>query len=143
VADDSIEFARPPLRASDADRQRVADVLREHTSAGRLTIEEFDQRVDAAYAARTVPELRRLLADLPVRIDDVLAPDVPAAPAQREYRPRPGWPRWAGLAASVAVLLGLVLLATRGYFVFWPLLLGGIFVFGGGRRGGRRHHHHH
>jgi hypothetical protein len=53
------------FRASDADRDRAAQDIREHFAAGRLTEEEMDQRVEAAYAARTDGELRRLLADLP------------------------------------------------------------------------------
>jgi hypothetical protein len=53
------------IRASDADRDRVAAALQEHYAAGRLSAEEFDQRVDAAMAARTLDELDRLLADLP------------------------------------------------------------------------------
>ena len=45
------------LRASDAERERTATLLREHSAAGRLTPEELDERLDAAYAARTVGEL--------------------------------------------------------------------------------------
>jgi hypothetical protein len=53
------------MRASDADRDRVAALLQEHRAAGRLTAEEFDERVDAALAARTLGDLDALLADLP------------------------------------------------------------------------------
>ena len=55
----------PRIRASDADRDRVAAALQEHYAAGRLSREEFDQRVDAAMAARTLDDLDALLADLP------------------------------------------------------------------------------
>jgi Domain of unknown function (DUF1707) len=51
-------------RASDADRDRTAAALREHLASGRLTIEEFDQRLDQAYAAKTLGELDVLMADL-------------------------------------------------------------------------------
>ena len=51
-------------RASDADRDRAA-ALPEHLAAGRLTIEEFDQRLDQTYAAKTLGELNVLMADLP------------------------------------------------------------------------------
>lgn len=53
------------LRASDADRERVVDELREHCSAGRLTVEELDERVDSAYAARTLADLVPVTRDLP------------------------------------------------------------------------------
>ena len=53
------------LRASDADRDRVASLLQEHHAAGRLTAEEFAERLDVALQARTLGELDELLADLP------------------------------------------------------------------------------
>ncbi|UNO41837.1 DUF1707 domain-containing protein [Streptomyces sp. MST-110588] len=55
----------PELRASDTDRERVAEILREALAEGRLAMEEFDERLDAAYKARTFGELRPLTADLP------------------------------------------------------------------------------
>jgi Domain of unknown function (DUF1707) len=45
---------RPKLRASDADRERAVALLRRRHADGRLDLEEFEQRVDKAYAARTV-----------------------------------------------------------------------------------------
>jgi hypothetical protein len=56
----------PRLRASDADRDRATALLREHHAAGRLTAEEFGERMDAALNAKTLGELDDLLADLPV-----------------------------------------------------------------------------
>ncbi len=53
------------LRASDADRDRVAALLQEHHAEGRLSAEEFDERLDVALHARTLGELDELLADLP------------------------------------------------------------------------------
>ena len=53
------------LRASDADRERVAVSLRDHAVAGRLTTEELDARTGRAFAARTRGDLDALLADLP------------------------------------------------------------------------------
>lgn len=55
----------PRIRASDADRDRTAALLREHHAAGRLDAEEFAERLDQAYAAKTLGELDELLADLP------------------------------------------------------------------------------
>ncbi|MGK5639132.1 DUF1707 SHOCT-like domain-containing protein, partial [Streptomyces sp. URMC 126] len=59
------ESAAPALRASDADRDRIADILREALAEGRLTPDEHADRVDAAYRARTVGELEPLVRDLP------------------------------------------------------------------------------
>jgi hypothetical protein len=54
----------PELRASDADRERVVEVLRSAASDGQLTVDELEERVPVAYAARTRKELERLTADL-------------------------------------------------------------------------------
>ena len=64
----------PRIRASDADRDRVTSLLREHHAAGRLTAEEFHERMEAALDAKTLGELDELLADLPV-IDLYRLPD--------------------------------------------------------------------
>lgn len=55
----------PALRASDADREAAVAHLREATAEGRLTLDEFSQRMEAAYAARTAGELEQLTTDLP------------------------------------------------------------------------------
>jgi len=58
--------AQPPdLRVSDADRERVARLLRDAAGEGRLTVDELDERVERAYAARTAGELAELTTDLP------------------------------------------------------------------------------
>jgi hypothetical protein len=64
----------PRIRASDADRDRVTALLREHHAAGRLTAEEFGDRMDRALDAKTLGELDELLADLPA-IDLYQLPD--------------------------------------------------------------------
>src|SRR3954464_6855410 len=53
------------LRASDADRERVAQLLRDHYGAGRLSEDELSERGEAVYRARTMSELEALTADLP------------------------------------------------------------------------------
>src|SRR6201995_4066941 len=53
------------IRASDADRDRVAALLQEHHAEGRLSAEEFSERLDIALHARTMGELDELLAELP------------------------------------------------------------------------------
>lgn len=57
---------RPPQRASDADRERVAGQLQQAHAAGMLTLEETDERLAATWAARYTDELGPLVADLPV-----------------------------------------------------------------------------
>ncbi|MEU3185200.1 DUF1707 domain-containing protein [Streptomyces sp. NPDC006923] len=53
------------LRASDADRDRIADILREALAEGRLDAEEHAERIDSVYRAKTVGELEPLVRDLP------------------------------------------------------------------------------
>ncbi|WP_405783055.1 DUF1707 domain-containing protein [Streptomyces sp. NBC_01378] len=53
------------LRASDADRDRTADILREALAEGRLTAEEHAERIDGVYRAKTHAELEPLVRDLP------------------------------------------------------------------------------
>jgi hypothetical protein len=53
------------MRASDAEREAIAAQLREHYASGRLTLEELNDRLDAAFAAKTHGGLRALMTDLP------------------------------------------------------------------------------
>ncbi|WP_067462840.1 DUF1707 SHOCT-like domain-containing protein [Actinomadura macra] len=62
------------LRASDADRDQVADRLREALAEGRITPEEHAERIDAVYSAKTYADLEPVLSDLPV--DDTPRPRV-------------------------------------------------------------------
>jgi hypothetical protein len=55
----------PNLRASDADREATADRLRQHHTDGRLDQDEFQERLDRCFAAKTVGELAELTRDLP------------------------------------------------------------------------------
>jgi Domain of unknown function (DUF1707) len=55
----------PSLRASDADREQVAERLRHATAEGRLTADELEERLQSLFVARTYGELDVLLADLP------------------------------------------------------------------------------
>jgi Domain of unknown function (DUF1707) len=72
----------PRLRASDADRDRTAQLLREHHAVGRLTAEEFNARLEQTFAARTLGELDEVLADLPA-IDLYQLPSAGIRPARR------------------------------------------------------------
>ena len=75
------------LRASDADRERVAETLREAAGDGRLTMDELDERLDAVYAAKTYAELVPITHDLPDHSGaaHVPAPSRPAAGDVRQY----------------------------------------------------------
>jgi len=64
-AEEDLMVADPRIRASDDDRDRAASLLREHHAVGRLTPEEFSERLDKVYEAKTIGDLDELMADLP------------------------------------------------------------------------------
>jgi hypothetical protein len=121
------------IRASDQDRDVVVAVLRDAYTAGRLTLEEFDERMTAAYASRTWGELRKLTEDLPAQ--PILGSDVPGRPLPAPTLPahpqRAGGPlppdrhRHRPVAFFPVVALWLVLaLATRSpHEIIAPTLL--------------------
>jgi Domain of unknown function (DUF1707) len=121
-------------RAGDADRNRTAELLKEAHAAGYLTLEETDERLGTALAARTRGELDRLVADLPPewRAGQERG-HRPAAPPPRQRPTLPAEAVW--LVPLVMVITGVIVLAvlTRGLWFFpWPLLW--IFFFAFGRR---------
>ncbi|MFF2007935.1 DUF1707 domain-containing protein [Streptomyces sp. NPDC058195] len=75
--------AQAGIRASDADRDRIADILREAMAEGRLTADEHAERIDAVYRAKTVGELEPLVQDLPAAVGAV-RPAAAAAPGIQE-----------------------------------------------------------
>ena len=101
-------------RIGTAERERAAADLAEHLSAGRLTTEEFDERVQQAYAARTAAELAPLFRDLPELH--------PAAPKRRIDR-RP----LLILGLVAATIAWVAFLHVPPFFLFplvWFLLAG-------------------
>ncbi len=64
------ESSLPALRASDAERERAADVLREAMTSGRLGIDELDDRMRRVLGAQTRVDLEQLVADVIVPADD-------------------------------------------------------------------------
>jgi hypothetical protein len=80
--------ALPDLRASDADRERVAEVLRDALAEGRLDMAEFEERLEATYQARTYGELAPITRDLPV---PGVAPPPPALSLGKEPQGGGGW----------------------------------------------------
>src|ERR1700736_3932823 len=101
------------VRVGDADRDAVATQLREHYADGRLTLEELNERLDQAFAAKTKADLNTVMRDLP-----------------QAMRPAAGMPyggaAWQGGAS--APMMGMVWLV---------VLLGSVFLFGGLGGGGR------
>ena len=105
---------RPAIRVGDVEREQAAALLRRHATDGRLTLDELDQRLRDAYAARTVPELNRLLEDLPsIRTDvELVKPgDRPASRGQRVSGDvdvgggsRMVWASWAAVNLLMVVI---------------------------------------
>ncbi|MEU2750335.1 DUF1707 domain-containing protein [Streptomyces collinus] len=98
--------ALPDLRASDADRERVAEILRDALAEGRLDMAEFEERLDATYEARTYGELAPITRDLPAA-----GVTAPAVSLTKDPAAGPDWPgRITGGAGSstwaVAVMSG-------------------------------------
>jgi hypothetical protein len=76
----------PQHRASDADREKVAGLLREAAGDGRLTMDELDERLDAVYAAKTYAELEPITHDLPATGASYLpATSAPSGGSVRQY----------------------------------------------------------
>jgi hypothetical protein len=99
----------PDLRVSDAEREEALSALGEHLSAGRLDINEFDDRSAKVTTARTRNELSALFADLPAPKPAFGAPalqPVPPVPAQRSsWQAIPG--EFAGPIIGVAWVIAL------------------------------------
>ena len=79
----------PDMRAGDADRERLVEQLREHHAAGRLTLDEFDERMTKAYAAKTYGELRTLTRDLPVDLSQLNIDQAQQRTFQQRSQQRP------------------------------------------------------
>ncbi|MCE0766374.1 DUF1707 domain-containing protein [Pseudonocardia kujensis] len=101
------------VRLSDADREAVADRIRVAAAEGRLTLEEADERQQAAYAARVAADLVPLTADLP-------APP-PALPGRRELTPDASRRLMihVGLALALVAIV-LVRWVAGPVSFFWP-----------------------
>jgi hypothetical protein len=109
------------LRASDADRERYAQSLREHFAAGRLGEDELSERLDEVYAARTVAELETVVHDLPAL--PVSAAARRAALAERRAELRRHLMQQAGGALTPFVICTVVWAASGASAPFWPAFL--------------------
>ena len=74
---------RPVVRASDAERSRAVDLLRDAAAEGRLTFEELADRIGIASTATTRAELEGLTADLPVPAGAISSPAQAVAPVKQ------------------------------------------------------------
>src|SRR4051794_29372203 len=118
------EVAQREMRASDADRERVVERLREHFGAGRLTEEEFGARVERAYGSATLTELEALTLDLPEEPGQSLAPQ-PKRHVTRGGRALRAAFRvhfWTYALVNL-MLIGIWAASGGGYFwPIWPML---------------------
>jgi len=132
---------REELRAADVDREFVVERLKGALDEGRLSLSEYDERLQQTYSARTYGDLDRLLADLPLQGHAQLVPAPPTSPAASTSPPvtatavPPGRavPRWLAIvwgAWLTAVLVnvaiwGAVVLSTGHFIYFWPIWVAG------------------
>lgn len=137
---------RDRMRASDDDREAVVGQLRHAHAEGRLTLPEFDERVQAVWAARTYGELAEVTADLPSARPAVLPSDVPPAPRVLPRQRRDGehlamrivTSAWFAVSLVNIVIWGLVCL-TSGHWIYpWWVWVAGPWgaVILAGRLGG-------
>jgi Domain of unknown function (DUF1707) len=113
------------MRASDADRERVAAVLREAAGEGRIGLDELDERLGAVYAARTYAELEPITRDLPAPGEQPVA-IIPAAavPAQQSER-------FGGVPASKGAFALMSGFERRGRWVVPRVFRAGALMGGG------------
>jgi Domain of unknown function (DUF1707) len=107
---------RQDMRASDHDRQQAVDVLRAGLEDGRLTMEEYTERMGRAYQAVTYADLAPRSADLPAA--------GPPAPEPRAAQPAVTGPRdaFAGLPTPLRVLWAIWLSVVLLNVVVWALV---------------------
>ena len=119
----------PDLRASDAEREATVERLRVAAMEGRLDAEELDERLTAAYGARTIGDLQPLTADLPAVVPVPMTPRVePRLPSLRSQDVR----RRVASFITVNVVCIAIWAATGANGSFWPVwvILGtGIALF--------------
>jgi hypothetical protein len=133
----------PGIRASDEDRSRTAAALGEHYAAGRLTLEEFHERLDKAYAATTLGELGRLMADLPGTgpgpLPERRAPGpVPVPAGGTALARQAAWRFWLAISV-VAFVLWLLGGASDGPWFLWAAVPLGLLMLRRWIAGGPRH----
>ena len=91
----------PALRASDVERERTADQLRQAAGEGRLTVDELDERLTRCYGAKTVTELAELTVDVVVSGHDPVTSLAHASTSTPVVKPGPG-----GTGSVVSIMGG-------------------------------------
>jgi hypothetical protein len=115
--------SRPRLRASDAEREQIATILRAAMTEGRLNLDEGEQRLAAAYGATYRDELGPLTADLPDGGRAALA-RTPEAQEQAKAEMKLFLRRRAGVLATIGILFGLLWIANGAlFFPVFPLIV--------------------
>ena len=109
---------QPRMRAGDKDRQRVVEELGKHFGEGRLTVEEFDERVVRAHASVYLDELPALTADLPRDPE----------PSHRSTRPSMRAPGVLVVLLAMLLAWSMVAAVVYGAPPFFALLLLFLFV---------------
>jgi len=109
------------LRASDEQRDRAAQEIREHYAAGRLTDDELSDRVQAAYSARTEGELKALTADLPKLPATRAEQKAELVQRRRELQRRLF--QEAGGGSGAFVICTAIWLASGASGFFWPIFV--------------------
>ncbi len=125
----------PQTRASDEDRERSAENLREHFAAGRIGEDELAERLESVYAARTLAELEGVVHDLPAL--PISAAARRAELAERRAELRRHLVQQAGGSLTPFVICTIVWAASGGGAGFWPaflLIFPAIFLFRNGWR---------
>jgi hypothetical protein len=112
------------MRASDSDRERVAEALREAAAEGRLDLEELDQRLDLVFSAKTYAELEPITADLPTA-----AHGQGIAPQARSGSL--GTNRYGGEASDHFAVAILGAFSRKGSWVV-PPVMSAVAIMGGG-----------
>ena len=123
------------IRASDAEREQVAHLLRTAMGEGRLTLDEGEERLAAAYRAVYRDDFAPLTADLPGDTRPAPAGPPEAELAVARDRRRQVALVGAGVLAATALAATLIL---TGAHVLWPGFLFFLFIFRPFARG--RHH---
>jgi hypothetical protein len=107
----------PPVRASDAERDQAAEILRAGYADGRLSRAELDERLTAAYAAKTRADLHDLTSDLPGAVSPPATRDRPVTAALPFEDPGSG----TGTQLNVCLLLCLLLTCPPAGIAYWIL----------------------
>ncbi|WP_203925357.1 DUF1707 SHOCT-like domain-containing protein [Virgisporangium ochraceum] len=133
---------RDHLRAADVDRTYVSEILKKAVDEGRLSLHEYDERLQKTYTARTYGDLDKIILDLPrpsrrtgmqpYRAGQPVSGSGWAPPMQQQQQSKDGtdwlrglWMAWA-IAVSVNVVVWvLVCLSTAEFIYPWPVWVAG------------------